>query len=256
MKFIKNLFLIWVFFVGFVCSSFASTQITNGVTIEDDEMGYVVKVKAYFDGSHAQSCTATFVSDSTLITAAHCIDSLGATTNRVEITRGNGLGALSRLIFRHPEYYYRGALNDVAVIVFEDKTSDQWIPVANVYPRAGDAIELVGYGKFNHFERGDGVKRKGTNQIELVNTRINFNAESKPSNATFGPGENAGNSLGDSGGPMFDQVTGRLVGVASTVDSTTNLQAQLHCHYANLQLSKHMQFLRSTLSRGAKIDGI
>lgn len=184
------------------------------------------------------NCTGTFVSDNTLLTAAHCI----GTSNTVRIKRRTNATSLQVKI--HPKTQTTGRLGnyDIAVVVFPDNTAPATIPLKVTRVKAGDQALFVGYG-MNSSRGGSGVKRAGRNVVEKVR---NATIISSRSTSSPGSGEDVSVAPGDSGGPLF--IDGAIAGITSW---HSNFSGSGH---ADLTAEVNRDFLRSTIdSIGARI---
>jgi hypothetical protein len=221
----------------------SDVRVTNGLNI--GEGTYPAVVQILMGGG---ACTGTFVSDTTMITASHCVleggQIIGVT---VEST-----GARSSKVLIHPNATGQVGGTDLAVAIFPSGTSQAFMPIAKRRPAEGDEITIVGYGKSDHTNNATGGrKRLGKNRLlDASGNELVFSGEIRNVGQT-GNGINSASSNGDSGGPMF--IKDELVGVTS---GGYDDGQQKHSFYVNLISDSNMAFLKSTLARGAKIPSL
>ena len=185
-------------------------------------------------------CTATFLSDNTLITAAHCVRNGGT----VRIARR--LNATSLKVVHHPSYGGRLGINDVAIAIFPKGTSQHTAPLFNGSIRTGDDVFAVGYGCTNGGGSG-GTKREGSAKIASLRNGViglvrQTNSPGAGSDVTLCPG--------DSGGPLFKN--GAVVGIASYWDGGSGRSSG----HADLTQESNRTFLRNMVAQGAVIPGL
>jgi hypothetical protein len=203
-------------------------SIHNGVSA-DDKFPAVVRVGG---------CTGTFVSDTTLIYAAHCLKASG---NRA-IVRSPFIAETSNT-FMHPSYNGIGA-NDIAVAIFADGTAGNFRSFYRGSRSRGTEIHMVGWGcDSTDPKRG---KKEGRNRLDssrggvLISSSRQTNWGQKGSDVSVCPG--------DSGGPLF--INDKLAGVTS-----------FHRYgrgsgHPDLQYASNMSFLKRMIDeQGAKIVG-
>ncbi len=195
----------------------SNVKLDNGARVFKDDSEKIPGV-VYIGG-----CTATAVSDTTLITAAHCL----AQGNRVciagSITSDQAKGECTDNVTK-PSNYVNAVQNpepDFAIAIFKANTFTSYFPVSLGELKVGDPVLMVGYSKLKNLnqpnpenEDNRGSKRWGKNRIAAFSrgyaTRLD------------GTIDGAGLSQGDSGGPLFNQKC-ELVGAASTRgDSMSN----------------------------------
>ncbi|MBQ49245.1 MAG: hypothetical protein CMP10_17845 [Zetaproteobacteria bacterium] len=212
----------------------SSLTVSNGQDIDESEYPAVVML---YDAAKGALCTATFVTDDTVLTAAHCtmggevVDKkTGKVDHSIQLvrmldpkTRKVKVLAESVEIYRHPKWdeaFKTKQVNeyDIGTIKFPTGTAKAVAEIGDT-PSRGDEITIVGYG-LNYVPRNQndidpssvGVKRKGTNDVSMLNGGfIYFFGNTK---TTDGDGTNVNAAPGDSGGPMFNEA-GQLVGVTS-----------------------------------------
>lgn len=186
------------------------------------------------------NCTGTFVSDNTLLTAAHCIGS----SNTVRIRRR--INATSLKVKVHPKTQVTGRLGayDIAVVVFPDNTAPAVVSVKTSPVKPGDEALFVGYGR-NSSSGGSGVKRVGRNKVRSIDggkTIVSSRSTSNPNS-----GEDVSVAPGDSGGPLF--INGAIAGITSW---HSNYSRSGH---ANLTAEPNQEFLRAAISElGARFQ--
>jgi V8-like Glu-specific endopeptidase len=198
-------------------------ELFNGKTVAETDYPAVYKIGG---------CTGTFVSPSTMITAAHCVSTGGTVTLQRRL-----VGVSSVRVVRNPRYGQLG-LNDTAVVLFPPNTSPYYVDVSKSAVQAGDAVTAVGYGCTNGGGSG-GVKRAGTNTISsTANGTISlYRSTTAPES-----GQSVTLCPGDSGGPLFKDST--LVGVASFWDGGAGRRSG----HANVTHSSNIAFFESMIS--------
>lgn len=206
----------------------SSQKIVNGREITNAEHPSVVML---YDSKAGGICTGTFISEDTVISAAHCtmsgkIDSLGnvagpglAIVNVKNLALGQvELVAEAVKMVRNPLWEKNGKnVNkwDLSVLTFPKGTAKAVSQLASVKPRVGDQFEIVGFGlnqSKNLFDGSTaGVKRTGGNTVQsLIDGFIQFKGQSA---TTTADGTKSSASGGDSGGPLF--IDGKLAGITS-----------------------------------------
>lgn len=202
----------------------------NGLEIPDSKYPAVVRLGG---------CTGTFVSDSTMVYAAHCLKNNGNTE-----TVRSPIRATTSNTFLNPRFLEIGS-HDVAVAIFPAGTSKNWIPLYQGRREPGTKIHMIGWG-CNSQNAGGGIKREGYNTIERANDGV-IRSSSSSANWTD-RGSDVAVCPGDSGGPLL--IDGRLAGVTSFHTFGTG------SGHPDLQFSSNQEFLRSMAAKGAKIYGL
>ncbi len=154
-------------------------------------------------------CTGTLVGAKTVVTAAHCIESLSA--SRYAFILGSNVYQANSVI-RHSSYSgsadnYEGR-HDIALILLKTSPNITPTPVATSAPYVGQDVTLVGFGVTGENYNNYGTKRITTNNISQVGTTKIY----------WMPSGGVGTTCyGDSGGPAFVTVNGQeiLMGVTS-----------------------------------------
>lgn len=215
----------------------SNLKVTDGVEISATEFPSVVRL----DLGDA-ICTGTFVSPTTLITAAHCLE------NRPTIQYNR---ILAVKVIQNARYFRQNINDDIGVVVFPENTAPAQTGFLGRSPRSGEAVTIVGYGNsyypspFSETGSGSGTRRKGQNVVRsleegliLVEAR-----NSRPDRAICGSG--------DSGGPLF--VDNKLAGVTSSRSVSLNPPI---CFYVDLEAPNTRDFLNRAVKEGADIPAL
>jgi V8-like Glu-specific endopeptidase len=227
---------------------------------ETTEHPEVVEIRTKFSKG-AGSCTATFITDQILITAAHCVvdknERGGPVNNKVTDVAS---GAVSIRGFAHPNYVSDVQLqtfssHDIAIIEFPKGTGKNFGKITTSPINNGEEILQVGYGctAFNPQTgetSGNGAKRQGVNNIDKKDRGV-----LTTSGASAGAsGKDVINCPGDSGGPIFRKGTNEIVGLASTVGGAdaSNFQS----NYAEVQSEFSQSFMGSLSKENITVPGI
>lgn len=207
----------------------SAVKVTNGIAIKDTVFpSTILLVSVSAEGEAI--CTGTFVNDTQVITAGHCVEGLSTTSPQIYFaTEKNGtLQAVAQAVSyaRNPKYSHALGVSpyDVSVINFPSHTAPAVSPLAETTPNVGDKFVIVGYGNNEDFMangtlegQGAGVKRAGTNFISANDGGMLSFAGLTGMETAPVQGEKAGELVasgsGDSGGPLF--VNGKLAGITS-----------------------------------------
>lgn len=246
----------------------SSSKVTNGVKINGATFpSTVLLITLSPEGESI--CTGTFVNDSQVVTAGHCVEGLSKTKpNMIVATEVNGqIAPIAQAVswVRNPKYSLAQGVSpyDVSVITFPAQSAPAVSPIAAAAPKAGDVFTIVGFGNNQNFldntgnlnGAGAGVKRAGSNRIgQVAGGMISFagltgieNIESEG----IKEGQYVSSGSGDSGGPMF--VNGQLVGVTSgggLSQTEDGLEIALS-FYVDLNSSITQEFLATALKPAA-----
>lgn len=206
--------------------SSSQLKVTNGTEIDNEEFPAVVLL---YDDKIGSICTGTFVTETIVLTAAHCsmggeVGQDGVVDHQLKIIeiedpeeKSAKLVATSTKVVRNPLWDAAGRnVNryDLGLVFFEPGVAKAVRRLASNQAQVGDEFTIVGYG-LNTSNPNDsssaGIKRKGINQIsEVSGGFLQFIGKSQTTN---GDGSDVAAGSGDSGGPLF--VDGQVAGVTS-----------------------------------------
>lgn len=175
----------------------------------------------------AMRCTGTFVSDTTLLTAGHCVfkTETGDTTVMLDDCAGNQtIGVESTKLFHQGQagtdfgttVGAEQSAYDLVVVLFPPGTAPAVLPLSPRAPAKGDELTIVGFGSdklINESTSGLGEKLPFIKKRE---GKTAYRTDTPPGDlievqAPLGDG--SATSRGDSGGPVL--LDGRIAGVAS-----------------------------------------
>lgn len=225
-----------LFLLTLNCSNLENTsniKVSNGKEIADTEYPSVIML---FDQAKGGLCTGTFISDDTVITAAHCtmgsndIDAKGKVNHTLYIAKLIDIKqkkieklATSVAVYRNPAWdaeFKKQQVNsyDLGLVVFPKGTAKEVSQISGEIAQQGEKLTIVGYGlDYVPKDAKDvdpssvGKKRIGYNSVLMLKDGfIYFSGAVK---TTTADGTNANASMGDSGGPLF--IDDKLAGITS-----------------------------------------
>lgn len=220
-------------------SDTSKISVFGGEIIDGGKFPAVVQIK-----NDSSFCTATFISENTLITAAHCVltqqrqkpddkDEISG----VDIKVVQSPDAVTKKIFAHPKSVYsasgkasfQNSANDVAIIVLDNLKSDHMAKIATKSPEVRDDVTMIGFGLPSR-----GLKQRGFNEVSKLAPGLIFSIFDVDSielkAATIGPG--------DSGGPLF--IGGKIAGIASAGNSISSFHTDLTSKSTREFLQTHL----------------
>jgi V8-like Glu-specific endopeptidase len=214
-------------------------NITNGLNATDDQFQAVVLLLANFN-SDKRLCTGTFLSDSKLVTAAHCLpqkpvdlwvvrqDFHGSVEQESssDVPKSYYIDAQALSFTVHPEYSNNGSSagfhpHDLAVVEFPIGTSSTFVRLATRIPNVDEDVTLVGFGSDQasegegvQFSNKIGIKRFGQSRLTGVEAGL-LVSKGLLGHDDIGVGAGlwVATGPGDSGGPML--LGGKLVAITS-----------------------------------------
>ncbi len=201
-------------------SSSIAQRVIHG-TLEPGAPSVVMVVQQAAGSTRVRLCTGTVVGARVVVTAKHCVyrdvgTTLWASVPITELTvrTGPSFAAAERTIAvtevrSTPGPYVDGSGrngDDIAVLIVQEDLTVPAVPISRTPPTMGNVVELIGYG-YTIPGAADptdlGTKHRGLATVSVVEPNV-FST----TGATW-------TCTGDSGGPVLDRATGRLIGVTS-----------------------------------------
>jgi secreted trypsin-like serine protease len=249
----------------------SETKVTNGLKAASGEYPSVILLQFSTGGYGSSICTGTFVNDSQVVTAAHCVYDIlkaGRTASSMTFSKTLADGRTQRVtatsLKYHPGYTVvpgRLSNHDIAVVTFPRYSAPATTKLYPYTPSVGQKFTIVGYG-VNDYRydasgqqtgSGSGIKRKGENVIQQVsNGMIRFYGVPTASDSEVPQGKESASGSGDSGGPML--INGALAAVTSggglsqAQDDKGNVVTVKVSNYVDLNESSNQDFLQATLN--------
>ncbi len=243
----------------------SAVKVTNGIAIQESKFPSTVLLVIMGQEGEA-ICTGTFVNDSQVITAGHCVEGLDTAKPAIYFARerSGSLESVAQAVsfVRNPRYSHALGVSpyDLSLITFPAHTAPAISPLAAATPAVGTSFTIVGYGNNENFltdgtldGQGAGVKRTGTNVVEANSGgMLSFGGLTGSEGASRDgekAGEYVGSGAGDSGGPLF--VNGKLAGVTSGGGLRTNrdgLEITVS-FYVDINSSTSKKFLATALKQ-------
>lgn len=204
---------------------------------------------------HETHCTGTFVTDSILLTAAHCFFS--ATGDVITV---DGTKALK--YERHPDFaYHIPALPDldsthidVALVFFEKGTSKDYLPLTKKQEAIGSQAIVVGFGAQDaNGKGGDKQKREGKTIITkhfkgryVVEGSDGITVVQDPK-GSYANASYATISGGDSGGPLLTKDGRSIIAVASWLSHSADRKGIAEGGFVDILSNDSQNFLKRYL---------
>jgi hypothetical protein len=210
-------------------------------------------IVALFDTQRGMLCTASILSESTLVTAAHCFTGPSASWR---IIFGTDIRAESRVMrpivsyLTTPMWPVRGDepvnSGDIAVVRFDGGLPEGYRPVGLLEDTSvlatNSVVMLAGYGV------EDGVQRTGSGILRFVETTL-LDPNYSETEMSVDQSKGRGACHGDSGGPAYVKVgdAWMLWGVTNHGINDTKDNCSTHASYALIP------FYKNWIARAVKI---
>ncbi len=263
----------------------ACLNIVNGKETSDWEE-VVLLARTNSDGAVTNTCTGTFVSDNTLLTAAHCvedsdsgdviyIEGAGIDLSKQEsVARVQNAPRSTKLITNARDIARSTSSTsssddtprDLAVLLFPAGTAKKWLTVGKSWD-FGDTVTIVGFGLTIIEEEpkaDDGVIKRRVGRNKIFEPASEFKGLFPDIITIVGPAtqqsgaENESNAAsGDSGGPMLvgDEIVGVLSGgvLASQLGPLEGYTqgGEATSDYVDLNSDRSQELLREAEDEGA-----
>ena len=234
-----------------------------GGALDTGDPAVVLLVSFPQDRSTLNTCTATVIAPTVLLTAAHCVDPATHPSHVFGAYLGPDASAvatataiephlvLATSVVPHPGYQVTPPYTaDIAVVTLASPVAATPVPLLRTAPTAlvSQPARIVGYGQ-TVYGTFNAVKHAGTTTLAAIDTG---------DTVTVGDAT-VRSCIGDSGGPALVMVGGveTLVGVNSYTD-TTGCTVPAHYRRVDLYLSfidPHLPAMDGGMADGGTADG-
>lgn len=215
--------------------------VANGAACAAPHLSPVIALQMQDRSGNIARCSGFLVTPTAIVTAAHCVDGkarIGAVQWQADASNS---WVFARAWAKHPSYtalrssnpLINGALvNDVAVVHLSGSLPNPTMAILTSQTlRAGQSAYVAGWGQPTN------KPVTGMIRVEAIEGPL----------AVFGyDGKLSGTCSGDSGGPFYRVVNGRMGAVGVTSFGLTGCPSAVS-FFANLQEPSLLQFLRSQI---------
>jgi len=255
LRFTVSAFLLGITLILFGCSRatkptalelnrIQTTGIIGGKKADGSEP-FSKTIVALFDTQRGVLCTASILSESMLITAAHCFTGPTTSWRIIFGTDIRAEGRVMRPIFSYltsPMWPVRGGepvnSGDIAVVRFDGGLPEGYRPAPILEDASvltpNTVVLLAGYGV------EDGVQRTGSGILRIVETTL-LDPNYSETEMSVDQSRGRGACHGDSGGPAYVKVgdTMYLWGVTNHGINDTKDDCSMHASYALIPFYKN-----------------
>lgn len=182
-----------------------------------DEFGYPFAgyLISYENNNKASVCGSVYLSNKVAISAAHCIKpntSVFLGFDEYKFNPSSNIQATD--VVTKPEWDGNDNNHDLAVLISNNKefTKNQYAEIGDA--KVGCNYEVLGYGSTENDEQLPDGKRLRKSALLCV--------EKIEANLIYFKGQGGGICFGDSGSPVFEKGTNKVVGIVSGIISERN----------------------------------
>ncbi|MBD3362966.1 trypsin-like serine protease [Candidatus Dojkabacteria bacterium] len=211
-----------------------------GGQIANNEYPYAGYLIAYNNDEMASICGTVYISNTTAISAAHCFDDkitayLGYSLFNFDLDQN----FLAQDTVINPLWNGQNVDSDLAVIKLprDFYEVEEYATVGS--PKIGCDFEVLGYGKTeNDNERS---------QLDKLRKKAQFCVEDINSKTFTLKGKDGGICFGDSGSPIFEKGTNKVVGIISSITTTRSQANENPCSIGNravaVRIDQNIKFI-------------
>ncbi|MCA9385727.1 S1 family peptidase [Candidatus Dojkabacteria bacterium] len=190
-----------------------SSALYGGI-VENNLHPYAGYLIAYGANSSASICGTTYLTSNLAVSASHCF------TDKVSAYLGYSLfdfaldqNFLARDVILHSGWDGANVDSDIAVIRLPDDfyEIEEYASIAS--PKRGCGYEVLGYGRTETDSQ--------RSQLDKLRKRADFCITEIEAKTLTLRGENGGVCFGDSGSPVFEKGTNNIVGIISSIITTS-----------------------------------